>query len=89
MDTLAIRFLKAIVVQSSKLLFFVRCGETPNFDYCDCCHVELGNQDSLEEGIRKFRSEWLSKGAKWFDERKKPENWSLEEQLKNIAAEYR
>lgn len=33
--------------------------------------------------------EWIKNGVKWFFSKNKPENWSLEEQLKSIPLEYR
>ena len=64
-------------------------GETPSFDICDCCGVTFGYQDCKITAIRKHRNQWLENGAKWFSPKEKPENWSLEEQMKYIPEEFR
>ncbi len=66
-------------------------GKNPTFFYCPCCGVEHGYQDILPSSTKKFRQKWLENGAKWkWDEKeRRPENWNLEEQLKNIPEEYK
>ena len=64
-------------------------GETPTFDFCRCCGVEYGYQDSSPFAARRYRSEWLKSGAKWEDPKAKPENWDLDAQLRNIPEEFR
>lgn len=59
-------------------------GDTPLFEYCPCCGVEYGYQDSSYEGTKQYRKEWLSKGVPWDEPRMKPDNWDLEEQLSNV-----
>jgi hypothetical protein len=59
-------------------------GQTPVFEICKCCGVEFGYEDCDVQSVKKFREEWLNDGAKWFRLKAKPENWSLEEQLKQI-----
>jgi len=59
-------------------------GKTPLFEYCDCCGVEFGYGDSTLKSIRKHREKWLSGGAKWLNEKNKPDGWDLKEQLKKI-----
>ena len=56
-------------------------GKSPTFNFCPCCGVEFGYQDSSPEGIIKYRAEWKEKGYPWFFDSAKPDNWSLEEQL--------
>lgn len=71
---------------------FFPWGEDGRFgsnDICICCGVEFGYEDSKLEGIRKYRQEWITKGAPWSDAKQKPENWLLDEQLKNIPEEFR
>ncbi|HWQ31398.1 MAG TPA: hypothetical protein VNQ79_00830 [Blastocatellia bacterium] len=63
-------------------------GKSPTFNFCRCCGVEFGYQDSSLTGIRKYRQEWIQVGALWFDPESKPEGWSLDEQMKNIPAEF-
>ena len=53
-------------------------------EYCDCCGVQFGYEDCLLEAIHAFRKQWLDKGAKWSSPKEQPENWSLEEQTKQI-----
>lgn len=63
--------------------------ETPSFDICDCYGVEFGYGDFTIEGIKDHRNKWIQNGAKWRWPKNKPENWSLEEQMKNIPEEFR
>lgn len=67
-------------------------GKTPSFEYCDCCGVEFGYPDATLTGIRRYRSNWLAKGAPWFRKDTKPAGWNVqqaEEQLKHVPPEYR
>jgi hypothetical protein len=64
-------------------------GESPTYDFCFCCGVEFGYGDATLEGVKSWRKKWIESGAKWHDPEYKTENWSLEEQLKNIPEEYR
>ena len=52
---------------------------------CECCGCEYGNDDRpdvREWWIKKMRK--LGPEAKWFDEKRRPANWDLEEQLTHI-----
>ncbi|MFV0237432.1 MAG: hypothetical protein ACK5HU_02710 [Flavobacteriales bacterium] len=60
-------------------------GKNPSFDICDCCGVEFGNEDIDEKSIVEYRKEWISKGKQWFDNKKEPDNWNFERQMKNIS----
>ena len=62
-------------------------GKTPTFDICPCCGVEWGNEDYTTESRTEYRNKWLADGAKWFEPQKKPVNWNLEKQLKDIDHE--
>jgi hypothetical protein len=64
-------------------------GHSPNFDYCPCCGVEFGYQDATPAGARKYREEWLKRGAPWNIPAEKPSGWVLEEQLKEVPAKFR
>ncbi len=64
-------------------------GETPLWDICACCGVEHGYEDSSPIAIRRYREQWLGKGAPWWDLQFRPEGWSLEEQLENIPLQFR
>ena len=50
---------------------------------CECCGCEYGYTDTPE-----YRQKWLEGGAKWFEERARPKEWNLGEQLKNILADW-
>ncbi len=59
-------------------------NKSPNHEICFCCRVEFGHEDWNLEAIKAYRFEWLQNGAQWADPKRKPINWSLEEQMKNI-----
>jgi hypothetical protein len=63
-------------------------GNSPTYQICSCCGVEFGNEDYTTESIKRYRQEWIKKGAKWFNLGEKPENWNLEKQLKSIPNEF-
>lgn len=63
-------------------------GQTPLFEYCECCNVEFGYRDYSLESTLKFRKRWFDDGAKWSDKKTKPINWDLEEQLKSIPRDF-
>ena len=60
-------------------------GNTPSFTICDCCGVEFGYEDATIEGMLNYRKQWIASGGKWFNEAKRPENWDMNEQLKNAG----
>ena len=65
-------------------------GKTPSFEICSCCGVQFGYGDDNPEQCRRVRKHWIEKeGAKWSWPKGKPENWSLEEQLKQIPPAFR
>ena len=39
--------------------------------------------------IQKYRREWLRKGGKWFIKKDRPENWDVNEQMRNIPEDFR
>ena len=57
----------------------------PSYEICNCCGFEFGYDDG-SEGVTPdfYRKEWIGQGAKWFNIKFKPEEWNLQEQLKNI-----
>ena len=57
----------------------------PSFDICDCCGVEFGYEDLTEESMIKYRKKWIETGGEWFIKESKPNNWTMQEQLKNIG----
>lgn len=63
----------------------------PSYGVCDCCGFEFGQDDdpgtATPVTFAEYRKEWISQeNATWFSPEKKPANWSLEEQLKQIDA---
>lgn len=60
-------------------------GKMPTYDICPCCGVEWGYEDYTPESRKEYRNKWIVAGAKWFDPQKKPANWNLEKQLRNIG----
>ncbi len=60
-------------------------GKSPNYDICSCCGVEFGYEDSTDIGVIAYRKKWLESGSKWNNCEDMPENWNVEEQLKNIS----
>jgi len=66
-------------------------GNTPDYEHCAYCGAEFGFDDDIAacgKPIHVYRSKWISEGAKFFIASRCPENWSLEEQLKNIHEEF-
>ena len=63
-------------------------GEKPNFELCPCCGVQFGKEDVTLESIQKYRKEWLRKGGKWFIKKDRPENWDIDEQMRNIPEDF-
>jgi hypothetical protein len=63
-------------------------GKCPTHNICDCCGVEFGYEDCNISAIRAFRIRWLANGGQWWSRKKRPADWSLEEQMKNIPEEY-
>ena len=64
-------------------------GKTASFTICSCCGVQHGYEDDSLDGVRAYREHWISDGCKWFCRPRKPENWSLDEQLANVPDAYR
>lgn len=64
---------------------YLENGE-PNFTICDCCGFQSG-YDDLDQGLTfaEFRERWIKQGAIWMNPNKKPTNWDLRLQLKNIG----
>lgn len=62
-------------------------GRTPSFDYCPCCGVEWGYQDSSPDGIERFRTAWLKNGAPWHDVKQQPDGLDLADRLRRIGVQ--
>lgn len=75
--------------------FCLACGydfgsvlDENNQDICPCCGCQIGYNYLYDgRGAKRCRGEWLNEGAKWFDPEKKPKNWNVNVQLKNIPKE--
>ena len=63
-------------------------GRTPSFDYCPCCGVEWGYQDSSPVGTERFRSAWLEVGGPWRDASEPHDGLTLAERLRRIGVEW-
>ena len=63
-------------------------GTLPTFNICGCCGVEFGCGDFTLKAIHSRRKTWLIQSAKWEDKEEKPNDWDLEEQMKNIPLEF-
>lgn len=64
-------------------------GMSPTYDFCPCCGVEFGYGDATIEGIKRWRSSWLKKGASWEDPSRRPFGWTRERQLALVPVEYK
>lgn len=58
--------------------------KTSIFELCSCCWVEFWYEDSTIKGIKTFRQKWMDEWYQWFIKKEKPDNWSFENQKKNI-----
>lgn len=59
---------------------------------CGCCGCHVAYEDFTPFGARRYRQEWMDKGALWYRKHEKPTNWGpemLTEQMKNIPEDYR
>ncbi len=65
---------------------------TPSYDVCACCGFEFGNDDepgtAPPETFAAYLCRWIAGGCDWFTPNRKPEGWSLKEQLKRAAIPY-
>ena len=59
----------------------------PSYEVCDCCGCEFGNDDEPGTAppltFRQYREEWMADGGRWFEPSRKPQDWTLEQQLKD------
>lgn len=60
----------------------------PSWQICVCCGGESWYNDCKQIAIERKRKEWIDWWYKWFDEKEKPKNWNLEEQMKNIPKDF-
>jgi hypothetical protein len=59
-------------------------GDNPSYDYCPCCGVEFGYQDSSLEGARAYRARWLEGGQRWYRPELQPAAWDAGAQLDQV-----
>lgn len=59
-------------------------GDCPTYEFCDCCGVEFGYQDTAIESAKVFREQWLAAGYRWHVPEIKPNNWDVHEQLLQV-----
>ncbi|WP_244927420.1 hypothetical protein [Priestia filamentosa] len=62
---------------------------TPNIGLiCSCCGFQPG-YDDIELGmtIEEYREYWIQGGSIWFENKAKPRDWDLKQQLANIDVE--
>lgn len=63
----------------------------PSYEVCECCGFEFGNDDngmdaSSNFSFESYLREWFDKQkCEWFTPSKKPDNWSLIQQLENAG----
>lgn len=52
---------------------------------CSCCGFQPGYDDfELGYTIESYRTEWIENGAVWFDWKKKPKKWDMQDQFMNL-----
>jgi hypothetical protein len=64
-------------------------GNSPLFDFCPCCGVEHGYRDATPPGAKRYREEWLARGAVFNESEERPRCWDLEDQLNQVPASFR
>lgn len=56
----------------------------PSHEICPCCGFEFGFDEDGAAGFNIFRLHWIENGTKWFTSARRPKNWDVEKQLKNL-----
>ena len=57
----------------------------PSYQICPCCGFEFGFDDGTKsETFISYREKWIKTGALWFNQKLRPQNWSIDAQLENI-----
>lgn len=62
-------------------------GCCPTYEYCPCCGVEWGYQDSLPSSAARFRADWLNRGGVWQDPHVVPDGLTVAERLSRIGVD--
>lgn len=64
---------------------------TATYEVCACCWFEFGNDDNPGTAppmsFEAYLLQWIAVDLIWMDASKKPENWSLRDQLYSAAME--
>ncbi|MBI5563389.1 MAG: histidine phosphatase family protein [Chloroflexi bacterium] len=74
---------------SLKPPYYAHYGQ-PSYDVCSCCGFEYGNDDepgtvSSARSFQEYLSDWIENGLLWFKPDKRPNDWSLEDQLQKYG----
>lgn len=64
-------------------------GIEPTYEFCSCCGVVFGVEDTTLPDIRIYRGNWISNGYQWNDIDKKSDAWDVDEQMLDIPFKYR
>jgi hypothetical protein len=61
-----------------------------SYDVCACCGFEFGfddepGPDMTGKTFREYLDDWAASGCQWFDPRRRPEVWDLDEQLRRAG----
>ncbi len=65
-------------------------GKYSSHEICDCCSVQFGYEDSTKFSVLQYREHWLiNMQGEWQSAFvSPPEDWDLEQQLKQIPKEF-
>jgi ribosomal protein L37E len=62
---------------------------TPSYDVCACCGFEYGNDDepgtAPPQTFAEYLADWITRGCVWCTPSRKPDDWSLETQLRRAG----
>jgi len=72
--------------------YHLRYGSA-SYDCCSCCGFEFGLDDdpggsAKARSFSEYLADWIARGCVWFSPSRKPEGWSLEEQLHTAGIQY-
>ncbi len=72
--------------------YHLRYGSA-SYDCCSCCGFEFGFDDDPGGSAKacsfsEYLADWIARGCVWFSPSRKPEGWSLEEQLHTAGIQY-